>query len=132
MASVPGYNKVVQIKTTASTAYVSLPATTANFTLQAAMLDDTTFLSTGWHSRISGLRDYSMSGTLVYDTANSGFTIARTALVNGTKLNFKYLSNGTAGFQGTVYVSNFSPSGDVGGLETVSVTFEAAGALSTV
>ncbi len=132
MASQAGYQKTVNIKTTASTAYTAMPGSNAALNLTGDVLDDTNFLSTGYRTRIVGLRDWSVSATMIYDTANSGFSIIRNAWLNRTKLDVQYLPNGTVGYAGEAYVENFSHSGDVGGLETVDVTLVTASALSTV
>jgi len=128
-----GYAKVVQLKTTASTAYIALPANAAGLNLAGEMLDDTDFTSTGWRSRARGLKDYSVSATLLYDSSNTAVSTLRDGLLNGTPLDIQYLPNGTKGFQGRILVESFANSGDVGGLETLEVSLQASGtALSTV
>ena len=129
--SLAGYKKGVFIKTTSATAYTELPGTNATLNLAADMLDDTDFTSTGWRSRLPGLRDYSVSMTMNYDTSNTAFAAARTAWLNGSRLDFRYSPNGTVGFQGRVYVETFSHSGDVGGLETVDITLQTEGTAFT-
>jgi predicted secreted protein len=129
-----GYQKAVQIKTTAqgSSLYAAIPGNAASMTVGADMLDDTDFTSTGWRSRVVGLRDYSISVTSNYGTTGALATI-RSAMLNGTKLDMRYLPNGTVGLTGRVLVENFSPSGDVGGLETIDISLQSEGvALTTV
>lgn len=127
--ALPGFSKSILVKTTASSAYVALPATSANLSLGATMLEDTTFLSTGWKSRLAGLRDFSCSGDLIYDTTNTGFGILRSAVLNGTRLNFKYLPDGTYGITGTVLAEKFDMSGDVGSVEKVSYALQSEGTI---
>jgi predicted secreted protein len=133
MASIPGYTKAVLIKgsTESSSLYVALPGTNITMNIGNAMLDDTTYLSTGDRSRIAGLRDYSLSGSLVFDTSNSGFAKIRAAFLARSKLSVKYLPDGTHGYLGAVVVESFNHSGEVGGMETVEMTLQAAGPLST-
>lgn len=129
----PSFNKKVQVKTTASTAYTELPGSNASMTFQGELLDDTTFETSGWRSRVRGLRDYSLSVTAVYGTTHAGLGIVRNALINGTDLDFQYLPDGIKGFQGRVEVETYNLSGDVGGLETVDISLQPRGiALTTV
>ncbi len=127
-----GYQKTINVKATASTAYTELPATSATLTLAGDVLDDTDMTSTGYRSHLVGLRDWSISCPSNYESTNAGFSAARSAWTNRTKLDVQYLPNGTNGFQGQAYVETFSHSGDVGGLESVDITMVSAGALSTL
>lgn len=133
MGSVAGYNKKILIKgsTESSSLYVEMPGTNINLNIGNAMLDDTTYLSTGDRSRLAGLRDYSLSGPMVYDPTISGFAKIRSAFLSRGKLSFKYLPDGTNGYTGTVVVESFNHSGDVGDMEKVDVNLQAAGPLST-
>jgi len=126
-----GYQKVIQVKTTATTAYTALKANTSSLTLGAELLDDTDFTSTGWRSRAQGLRDWNVSATVFWGSTESGVTLLRNAFLNATRLDVQYLPNGTAGYAGTAYVENFTNSGDVGGLETIDVSLQPATASMT-
>ena len=133
--SVAGYQKVIQVKATGTSVYTAgiLPGNTASLNFGGDMLDDTDFTSTGWRSRIRGLKDYSIPITLVYDTGSSGANLIRDSLFSGASLDVQYLPNGTKGFTGRVKVESFNLSGDVGGLETVDVSLQSDGtALTTV
>lgn len=131
--SQPSYQKTISVKTTAasSTSYVALPANSASLTLAGDLLDDTDFTSTGFRSRVVGLRDWNASVTILWDGASTITDVVRDAWLNASRLDIKYLPNGTKGFAGTAYVETFSLSGDVGGLEQVDVTFQPNSALST-
>lgn len=126
------YQKSVSIKTTASTAYVALPANAASLTLAGDILDDTDFSSTGYRSRILGLRDWSISGTINYDDSSVVVGTLRSAWLNRTRLDVRYLPNGTQGFSGQVQVESLDLSGDVGSLESMDFSCQADGALSTL
>lgn len=126
------YNKVVQIKTTGGS-YASLPANAATLNVGRTLLDDTDFTSTGWISRIAGLKDYSLNVTCMYGSTNSALSTLRSALLSGVRLDMKYLPNGTNGFVGRVRVEGYNLSGDVAGLETVEISCPASGtALTTI
>jgi len=129
--SVAGFNKKVQVKTTGASVYNNVPGNNASLNFAGEMLDDTTFNSTGLRSRIRGLKDFSISVTAIYSTTDTALNTIRDALFNDTTLNMKYLPNGTKGFSGNVKVESFSLSGDVGGLETIDISLQADGALST-
>lgn len=128
-----GYTKVVSVKTTATTAYSSLPGSAASFDFGGEMLDDTDFTSTGWRSRVRGLKDYSISLTAFYGSTNAALEIVKDAVISGATLDFRYLPNGTNGFGGQVICETYNLSGDVGGLETVEISMPSFGtALSTL
>lgn len=132
--SVPGYQKSVKIKnsTEGSSLFVELPATSANLNLAGDVLDDTDLTSTGFRSRILGLRDWSISAPSNFAPANTAWAKVRNAWLNRTLLTVQYLPDGTNGYQGTAWVETFSHSGDVGGLETVDISLVAESQLSTV
>jgi hypothetical protein len=131
--AIPAYKKAIKFKTTGSTTWLSMNANDASFNLGAELLDDTDFTSTGFRSRLPGLKDYSIDATAFWDSTNSAFNTLRNALLNETKLDFQYLPNGVKGFQGQAYIENFAHSGDVGSLETVDVTLQSASpSLTTV
>jgi len=133
MPGLAAFNKVVSVKTTGASVYTELPGSNASLTFQGEMLDDTTYETSGWRSRVRGLRDYNLSVTCVYSSTHAGLAIIRAALFSGVDLQFKYLPDGTNGFGGKVKVESFNMSGDVGGLETVDVALQPTGTgLSTV
>ena len=131
--AIAAYTKTVSIKTTAETtaSYTELPANAANLNLAGDILDDTDFTSTGYRSRIRGIKDWSVGGTINFDLSNSAVTKLRNAWLNGTRLDIRYLPNGSAGYAGTVHVESIDLSGDVSGLETGDFSLQADGALTT-
>lgn len=128
--SIAAYNKKIVVRASGSTTWLELPATNATLNLEADALDDTDFTTTGFRSRIIGLRDWSISVPSNYDPTNQAIVAARQAWFNRTKLEVRYLIDGTNGFQGDGYVDNFSLSGEVGGLETCDINIVPDGALS--
>ena len=126
------YNKAVRITATGTTTWSVLPANSASLTLAGDILDDTDFSSTGYRSRILGLKDWSVSGTINYDDASVVVGELRSAWLNRTQLLVQYLPNGTVGFQGTIQVESLDLSGDVGSLESMDFSLQANGSLSTV
>jgi predicted secreted protein len=128
MASVAGYKKSIYITaTTASTAWIEIPATSGDLQMSANMLDDTNFTSTGWTSRVAGLKTFSISGNAVYDTSNTAITALSARFLDGAKMKFRYDPAGTShGFSGTVIVENFSLSGGVNDLSQISFSLQSA------
>lgn len=128
------YLKVVQIKTTASTAgYAALPGNSASLSINRALLDDTDFQTTGWISRKAGLRDYSLSVTNLYGSTIAALNVIRSAILSGVSLDMQYLPNGTKGFQGRIKVESMGFSGDVAGLESLDLSLQSDGTpLTTV
>lgn len=114
------------------TQWYDLPATTASLNLGGDVLDDTDMATNaGYRSRIYGLKDWSVSATSNWAPSNQGFTIVRDAWMNRTTIHAQYLPDGTTtnGLEGQVLVETFNMSGDVGGLETVEISLQAAGPL---
>jgi hypothetical protein len=132
--SVAGYQKVINVKatsTTSSTAYRVFPGTNATLNAAGDDLDDTDFRSTGYRSHLVGLLDWGVDITSNYEPSLTAFQTVRNAWRNRTRVDIQYLADGTNGYQGTGWVTTFSHSGDVGGLETVDVNVVADTALST-
>ena len=128
-----GYNKIVGVKTTSGTTYAHIRGSAASFDFGGEMLDDTDFTSTGFRSRVRGLKDYSISITAFYGSTQEAIEIVKDAVISGVTLDFQYLPNGTQGFTGQVIVETYNLSGDVGGLETVEISMPSFGtALTTV
>ena len=131
--SLAGFTKKVRLhKTTGSTVFVTLPATSATLTLAGDALDDTDITSTGFRSRIIGLMDWNISVPSNFESTNTAFTNVRQAFFNRQLIRVQYLPDGVKGFVGDAFVETFSHSGDVGGLETVDITLVADSQLSTV
>jgi len=131
-----GYEKRVAVAVDGSPLdFENIPATTMTLNHGGDVLDDTNIRdisASGMRSRILGLRDWSISGTILYDTLAAGVvTVLRNAWKDRTLLVARYLPDGTVanGFAGQVVVETFNMSGDVGGLETVELSLLAAGDL---
>lgn len=138
------YTKKVQVSADGGTTWLDMPATSPSLDLGGEVLDDTELATNaGYRTRCLGLHDWSINadsnwkpvtGTQVDDDASGASALAavRSAKLNRTALLGRYLPDGTVGngFQGSVVVENFNMSGDVGGLETVSITLQGDGALA--
>jgi len=132
MTGNPGYTKKVAISQVSPVSFNVLPAQTASLPQLADVLDDTDFDTVGWHSRLLGLQDWSISANLVYTEALTGLTDLLDAWQNKTQLLARYLPDGATlslGYKGLVYVQNLNINSDVGGLLTLDCTLVSAGAL---
>jgi len=129
--AIAAYNKSVYITTTGGSTWNEIPGTNASLSMGGDLLDDTDFLSTGYRSRIIGLRDYTVSVTANYGSTSSAINLLKTAWLNRTRLDFRYLPTGSDGWSGKCQVESLDISGDVGGLEQVDVSLVADGPLST-
>ena len=132
--AIAAYTKVVQIQlaSAGTTTFENIDGTNATLNLAGDVLDDTNFGSTGFRSRILGLRDWSVSISAIYGSTVAAYTTLRSAWLNRTELKMQYLPDGTLdGFAGNCFVESFNHTGDVGGLETVDVSLQASAALST-
>ncbi len=124
-----GFEKKIKVKVGGS--FVEVPATTASMDAGGDVLDTTTFMSGGNRSRIYGIRDWSMSMTLVYDTDDVGFREIRNAWTGREDVEIMYLPDGEAevGVKGVGVVETFSVSGSVDDLANAEVTIQANGVL---
>ncbi len=146
MSGQAAYVKKIEVSADGGTTWKKLPATSPSLEIGGDVLDDTEMATNaGYRSRIHGLSDFSISADSIFkplvggdgtaDTASgaAGFAIIKTAKLNRTTIKARYLPTGSVdanGLQGNVIVETFSHSGDVGGLETVSISLVGNGALT--
>lgn len=142
------YVKKVRVSPDNGATWLDLPTTSPSLEIGGDVLDDTELATNdGYRTRIYGLHDWSASadsnfkaptGSAANDAASgaAGLLACRDAKLNRTELLLRYLPTGSesdgTGLQGKVLVENYGASGEVGGLETVSVSLQASGALSPV
>ncbi len=121
------YEKTVKVGTN------EVPANSASMDMGGEILDDTKFTnSAGYRSRFYGLRDWSISLTLEYEPSDTAFTELKDAWLNRNDVEMEYLPDGTTGYSGTGVVESFNHSGAVGDKETVEVTIQGNGELTSV
>lgn len=110
-----------------------LPATTADLTVEGDVLDDTDLRTEGTRSRIIGLLDWSVSGTLNYEPGIAGFDSIKSAFFGRDVVIIRYLPEGVTnlaeGFTGPVVVENFNYTGGVEDLETIDYSLPSNGVL---
>lgn len=110
-----------------------LPATDADLSAEGDVLDDTDLRTEGTRSRIIGLLDWSISGTLNYEPGITGFDSIKTAFFNRSVVIIRYLPEGATtldeGFMGPVVVETFSYTGGVEDLETIDFSLPSNGVL---
>lgn len=142
------YQKLVLVSADAGATWLKLPATSPSLEVGGDVLDDTDLATNaGYRSRCYGLNDWSASadsnykkpvGSAIPDAASgaTGLGLVRAAKLNRTNLLFRYLPTGSdsdgTGLQGECLVETYSASGEVGGLETVSISLQATGPLTVV
>lgn len=128
------YTKTVEVSADDGSTWLKLPATSPSMEIGGDVLDDTNLKSnSGYRSRILGLHDWNVQADSNYDAADTGLIAVRDAKLNRTALKVRYLPTGSAdaaGLVGDCVVESFNLSGDVGGLETVSISLQANGALA--
>ena len=126
------YPKKVKISSDGGTTWQEIPATASSLDIGGDVLDDTDFkTNAGFRTRVLGLSDWSSSIDANWTSGDAALAIIRAAKLARTVIKFAYLPDGAAGYMGNVVVENFNQSGDVGGLETISISLQAAGALAT-
>jgi len=142
------YNKKVRISSDSGVTWLDLPATSPSMEIGGDVLDDTNLATNeGYRSRCYGLNDWSASadsnyvkptGTPATDATSgaAGLLAVRDAKMNRTTLLFRYLPTGDdndgTGLEGAVIVETYGAAGEVGGLETVSVSLQPNGPLAAV
>lgn len=132
-----GYDKLIRFSaeltaapTTAS--IKKLEASSASLNHGGDVLDDTNMATMtgdadfGFRSRILGLRDVSISMTVIWIPGDADQITVRNAWLNRTRLTFQYIPGGTVanGFQFIGVIESINLSGDVGGLETAEITIQ--------
>lgn len=133
MAGTAAYKKSVKVSSESTGVFNELPATTASLDDGNDVLDDTDLTSSGERSRVLGLRDWSVSVTLNWNSTDAALTLVRNSKIGRDNIYVQYLPDGTSsnGFQGQALVENFNFSGGVEDLETVDVNFPSDGALGS-
>jgi hypothetical protein len=145
MSGQAAYVKKLEVSADGGTNWYKLPATSPSLEIGGDVLDDTEMATNaGYRSRIHGLSDFSMNADSIFkpltgnapnDAASGakGFDVLKTAKLTRATIKMRYLPTGSVdvnGLQGNVIVETFSHSGDVGGLETVSISLQGNGALT--
>ena len=146
MSGQAAYVKKVAVSNDGGTTWFKLPATSPSLEIGGDVLDDTELATNaGYRSRIHGLSDFSASVDSVFkplvggdgsaDIASGakGLDVIKQAKLARTTIMFRYLPTGNVdanGLKGNVIVETYNHSGDVGGLETISISLQGNGALS--
>ena len=131
------YAKKVQVSANGTSDWKDVPCTAPSLELSGEVLE-TTDLATnqGYRNRILGLTDWSISCDSNYTHGDAALTLIRNALTSRTALHVRYLPLGSAsadipkGFKGQCVVESFGVTGEVAGLETVSISLQGNGALT--
>lgn len=132
MSGKAAYIKKVQVSVTgAAGTWKNLPATSPSLEIGGDVLDDTTLINEGFRSRVLGLHDFSCNADSNFEPDNEALPLVRAAKLNRSPLFVQYLPDNTQanGLKGGVAVETYNHSGDVGDLETVSISLQGNGAL---
>lgn len=127
------YVKKLQVSADGATNWLDLPATSPSLEIGGDVLDDTDLATNaGYRSRVLGLHDFSVNADSNWNGGNAAIALVRNAKLNRTGLFMRYLPDGTTtyGLKGAVVVETFNHGGDVGDLETVSISLNGNGLLS--
>jgi len=145
MSGQAAYVKKIEVRVPAGTWY-KLPATSPSLEIGGDVLDDTELATNaGYRSRIHGLSDFSCSADSIFkplvggdgsaDAASGakGLDVIKQAKLTRATIEVRYLPTGEVdanGLKGNCIVETYNHSGDVGGLETVSISLVGNGALT--
>jgi len=146
MSGQAAYVKKIEVSVDGATDWRKLPATGPSMEIGGDVLDDTELATNaGYRSRIHGLSDFSCSADCIFkplvggdgtaDIASGakGLDILKQAKLSRTSVYIRYLPTGAVdanGLKGKIIVETFNNAGDVGGLETVSISLVGNGALT--
>jgi predicted secreted protein len=124
------YEKKIKVSADNGATWEELPATSPSLELAGDVLDDTDLKNNaGFRKRILGLSDFSCSADSNWSAGDAGLAIVRNAKLNRTTIKVAYLPDGVDGFMGNVVVETYNMAGEVGGLETVSISLQGNGPL---
>jgi len=129
------YVKKAKIETS-SGVFSEIPATDVSLNLPGEILDDTEMKNNaGWRNRVYGLHDWSITLSAIWSVGDTALDYIYDSWAGRTVVTLQYLPDGSAdspgnGFQGDAVIESITFSGDVGGIETMDVTFQADGALA--
>lgn len=128
------YKKVVEVSSSSDGSYNELPMTDASLAVEGDVLDDTDLTSEGTRSRIIGLKDWNVSGTMNFSTGD-GFQLIKDSYDARSDIYVRYLPLGSSlsslGYQGAAKVENYNLSGGVADLEQVDISLPATDALNS-
>lgn len=132
MSGKAAYLKKVQVSATGvAGSWKNLPATSPSLEIGGDVLDDTTIINAGFRSRVLGLHDFSVNADSNFEPSNDALPLVRAAKLNRTDLFVQYLPDGTIthGVKGKCVVETYNHAGDVGDLETISISLQGNGAI---
>jgi len=103
----------------------------ADIAISQGLVDVTARDSAKWREELANIKEWTISGTMVYKATDAAMVALRAAALAGTEvvdvlLIFKDLE----GFRGTVNVSEFSAAGPLEDAVTVAITLKGKGAVS--
>lgn len=127
MTATATYVKKVYIGTSTSGTFEEIPANSASLNIGTDLFDDTNFANNaGYRTRVYTLADTSASIEGFWVESGAAQVILRNAQINRTTVFFKYLPTGVAGegLKIEMLVESFNQSGDVGGVEGLSVSLQ--------
>lgn len=128
------YKKKIRVSVDGETDWKTVPATSPSLDFTGDVLDQTDLKNInadGYRSRLLGLHDWSVNCDSMYTSGDDALVMIRAAKMGRSALFVQYLPDGdvAGGFQGPVVVESYNLSGDLGSLETVSITLQANGPL---
>lgn len=131
MALTAGREATIKVEDT-GVSPVEIKATDASLDTSAGEIDVTDFTTNGWNANLSGMKSYSLNFTMIFDNSDSLKNKVRDAYLNSTVMDFEVLPDGTNGFTGSGFVTQYNISTPVDGAASIDVVISSDGtALST-
>ena len=116
MAVIAGYNGQVDMESIIDSD-VSFRTHSWNADISCDELDSTDFTTTGWRTKVGGLKSWSATVELYTDSANH---IVPSDV--GSEVTVQLYINSTTGIKGKGMITGWNPATSVDGIETTSVS----------
>lgn len=125
------YQKTINISSDGGSTYNEVNANSASLDLAGDLLDETKFKNNNeYRQRIYGLRDWTLNLTCLVED-DTALQNLKKAWFNNSEINIQYFPDGSNGLAGPGLVESFNPSGDVGDMDTVEITIQGNGQLTS-
>lgn len=126
-----GYPSKIKVES-ATGVWSEIPAVSGNLNAGGEVLDITELsMAHGFHERILGLRDWSVSMNCKWTASNTALDFIRAAWTSRSDIDIQFLPAGVvgSGWEGTCVVESFVINTDVAGDVSVDISLQGDGAL---
>lgn len=128
-----GHASALRVAASDATGDVVAGLTSISFGPSGNLMDITDFSDTsGAHKKLLGLVDCNISGSGLYESADTGQALIRSSWASGADIYIRFLPNGSTGYKCACKIQDYKIDSSVDGTVTFSFTAQGNGALGTV